>query len=280
MTATKPNRSPEGAPSAAPRVASRRVLVAEDNKLNSVLIAEQLRAIGFEAEIHCNGQDALGRWRSGDFAAVLTDINMPGMDGFELARAIRAEESGGAYTPVIALTADAFLDKSTNWRAAGVDACLTKPIELASLKAALEQWMTTGRIHASPDATTVGEGDEPVNRATLPAIVGDDPRVIADFMARFSRALQAAAATMAEALHAGAHAEVASQAHQLRASAGAAGAARLSALCASIEAAALAGDDRGLAAAWQPFPSEVRRVMDWIAARAKDAAAEPGAARR
>jgi CheY-like chemotaxis protein/HPt (histidine-containing phosphotransfer) domain-containing protein len=277
MTATKPDRSPPGAPTAAPAT-QRRVLVAEDNKLNSVLIAEQLRAIGFEAEIHCNGRDALERWRSGGFAAVLTDINMPGMDGFELARAIRSEEAGGAHTPVIALTADAFLDKSTNWKAAGVDACLTKPIELASLKAALERWMTTARAGAAPDASALAGSDAPVNRATLPTIVGDDPRVIADFMARFARALQAAAATMAAALHAGNHAELASQAHQLRAGAGAAGAARLCDLCARIESAALAADDRVLAAEWQACAAEVGRVAGWISAQGNGA--EPGATAR
>ena len=66
MTATNSDRLSQGASPGAPPGELRRVLVAEDNKLNSMLIEEQLRAIGFAAEIQANGRDALGRWRGGN----------------------------------------------------------------------------------------------------------------------------------------------------------------------------------------------------------------------
>jgi two-component system, sensor histidine kinase and response regulator len=266
MTATTPDPSSEPESTDRPPGGLRRVLVAEDNKLNIMLITEQLRAIGYAAEIQRNGFDALARWRSGGFAAVLTDINMPGMNGFELAVAIRSEETEGAHTPIIAFTADAFLEQSSKWKTAGFDACLTKPIELASLKAALEKSTTTGDLEVAPRA----EGDdsaEPVERATLPSIIGNDPRAIAEFLATFSRAAQAAAAEMSAAMQSGRRAQVGSHAHQLRGSAGAVGAARLSSLCACIESAVLAGDEHNLAAAWAAFPGEVCRVTEWISAQ-------------
>ena len=84
------------------------ILVAEDNRLNGLLMVEQLQMIGFAAEIVTSGREALTRWRSGRFAALLTDIQMPGMDGYELAACIRSEEATtGARTPIIALTANA-----------------------------------------------------------------------------------------------------------------------------------------------------------------------------
>jgi CheY-like chemotaxis protein len=118
-----------------------RVLVAEDNRLNSLLIAEQLRLLAFLPEVVASGREALARWRSGAFALVLTDLNMPDMDGYALAGAIRAEEGAGPRIPILALTADAFHGKSDRWRLAGIDAYLTKPLELPTLKSALEHWL-------------------------------------------------------------------------------------------------------------------------------------------
>ena len=201
------------------------------------------------------------------------------MNGFELAVAIRAEEADGKRTPIIALTADAFLDQSTKWKTAGVDACLTKPIELARLKAVLERWTDPARRGGAAPREAVDDTGEPVDRATLPTVIGDDPRAIGAFLGKFSRAAQAAMTIMAAAMQTGRHYEVASQAHQLRASAGAVGAARLSRLCAGIESAALGADERLLATAWEPFPAEVRRVAEWISAESDDgAAARPSAA--
>ena len=135
MTLARPENSPADAA---------RVLVAEDNRLNSLLITEQLRLLGFLPTVVANGQEALARWRGGEFALLLTDLNMPDMDGYALASAIRAEEGAGKRIPIIALTADAFHGKSERWRAAGIDAYLTKPLELTALKTALEHWVRHG----------------------------------------------------------------------------------------------------------------------------------------
>ena len=280
MTLARPDHPPtDDVPG---RQAPRRVLVAEDNRLNSLLIAEQLRLFGFEPEIVASGRDALAQWRSGGFVAVLTDINMPDMDGYALARAIRSEETESARIPIVALTADAFLGKTNTWKQAGIDVCLTKPIELATLKAELDRWVQ-GSAAAAPHAASapIREEDGAVDPDALPRIIGDDPIVLSEFLASFSQAADGIAACMGAAMARSDRKEVGGFAHQLKASAAAVGAGRLSRICASIESAARGVDDGALAAAWAPLVAEVGRVRQWISAHATtEPAAKAGPATR
>jgi two-component system sensor histidine kinase/response regulator len=130
----------EALAAAAPAKYSLAILVADDNKLNCFLMAEQLRLLGYVAEIAESGNEALELWRTGTFAVLLTDIKMPGMDGYELAEAIRTEEAGRSRMPIIALSADTLGDQEPRWKNVGIDDCLTKPVELMALKAMLERW--------------------------------------------------------------------------------------------------------------------------------------------
>jgi len=115
------------------------LLIAEDNFINQKVIAAQLKLLGFTAEIACNGQEALVLWRTGRFAALLTDLQMPEMDGYDLAASIRREEGSGARMPIIALTANAVKQEADLCRAAGMDDFLTKPATLTDLEAMLER---------------------------------------------------------------------------------------------------------------------------------------------
>ena len=62
----------------------RLILVAEDNETNQKVILRQLGLLGFAADVASDGREALERWSSGDYGLLLTDLNMPGMDGYEL----------------------------------------------------------------------------------------------------------------------------------------------------------------------------------------------------
>jgi len=117
------------------------ILVAEDTKLSALLMTEQLRLLGFEAQVAATGSEALVLWRTGAFDVVLTDIQMPEMDGRELAQAIRAEEVAPERIPIIALTAGSPSGESRQWKAAGIDAYLAKPTELSVLDATLRLWL-------------------------------------------------------------------------------------------------------------------------------------------
>jgi PAS domain S-box-containing protein len=115
------------------------ILVAEDNEINQKVIKAQLKLLGFVAEIASNGSDALALWRSGRFALLLTDLQMPEMDGYDLAASIRREEGGSPRIPIVALTANAQKDEAARCSAVGMDCYLTKPVPLTTLGATLER---------------------------------------------------------------------------------------------------------------------------------------------
>ena len=84
------------------------ILVAEDNETNQIVIRQMLSKMGFACELAENGQVALDMLARPGYGLLLTDFNMPVMDGFELSRAVRTQEMGtGRHLPILALTADA-----------------------------------------------------------------------------------------------------------------------------------------------------------------------------
>ena len=120
------------------------ILVVEDNPTNQRVVALLLRKWGYRFETADNGQLALDAYRSGVFGAVLMDCQMPVMDGLEATQAIRALEAGARRTPIIALTAGAFGSDRERCLAAGMDDYLTKPINAARLRQALQMWLAVG----------------------------------------------------------------------------------------------------------------------------------------
>jgi PAS domain S-box-containing protein len=119
------------------------VLVVDDNPLNQLVIRSQLEALGYASEAAATGAEGLERWRSGRYALVLADCNMPVMDGYELARRVRKAEVDGKLrrTPIVACTANALRGEDATCRAAGMDDYLCKPIELAALEGKLARWL-------------------------------------------------------------------------------------------------------------------------------------------
>lgn len=147
-------------PVAAPGIAQARaqgqlVLVAEDEPINRTVCQRQLAMLGYACELAENGAQALQMWRNGRYALLISDMNMPEMDGYELARQIRAQEalSGRPRMPIVALTANALKGESQHALAAGMDDYLTKPTSLELLRAALQRWMpAAGNVPAGPQA--------------------------------------------------------------------------------------------------------------------------------
>jgi len=118
----------------AARAADALILVAEDNETNQVVIRQMLSRMGFACEIAENGRIALDMLDTPGHGLLLTDFNMPVMDGFELTRAIRRREAdSGRRLPIIALTADALSGTEEACLEAGMDAYLTKPIDSRKL---------------------------------------------------------------------------------------------------------------------------------------------------
>jgi PAS domain S-box-containing protein len=122
------------------------VLVAEDNEINALLTRSLLTRLGHLPVMAESGAVALERWSAARDAGapydlVLMDMQMPGMDGLEAARRIRAAEAerNEARTPIIALTANAFAEDREACRDAGMDGFLVKPLDRERLAAALAE---------------------------------------------------------------------------------------------------------------------------------------------
>jgi two-component system, NarL family, capsular synthesis sensor histidine kinase RcsC len=128
-----------------------RILVAEDNPINQVTMCDQLEQLGCQVTLAPDGAEALAQWNIGPFDVVLTDVNMPRMNGYELAGALRAQ---GVTVPIIGVTANALKDEEARCKAAGMSSWLVKPIKLSLL------WNQL-RAHRTGRAATVAAGEGP-----------------------------------------------------------------------------------------------------------------------
>ncbi|WP_166784005.1 response regulator [Cryobacterium suzukii] len=124
-----------------------RILVAGSNSTNQKLILWQLNLLGYEADLTDNGAQALELWTTGDYHLVITDLQMPQMNGFELATAIRAAEGPGVHMPILAMTASAVRGDADHTRTVGMNDYLIRPLHLAKLRAALLKWLPLESDH-------------------------------------------------------------------------------------------------------------------------------------
>lgn len=123
------------------------ILVAEDNRINQMLIVKQLEKLGHRVRLVENGDEALAAYRSGTFDLILMDLHMPLMTGTEATQAIRqleAEDASRGHTPIHALTAAALDEEREAAMQAGLDGYLTKPLEHERLLALLDT-LATGK---------------------------------------------------------------------------------------------------------------------------------------
>ena len=128
------------APAVQPQRIGRKILLIEDNPINAMLSRELLRRRGFDVKDVISGEAALALLVLERFDVILTDLHMPGLDGFETTRLLREQEmaEGRERTPVVALTADANQGIREACQEAGMDGFLTKPIDPAELDSVLQ----------------------------------------------------------------------------------------------------------------------------------------------
>ena len=134
--------APASAASEPPNTAERplRILAAEDNAINQIVLRTLLEQFGLQPEIVETGLEAVEAWERGDWDLILMDVQMPVMDGPTATRRIRARELalGRPRAPIIALTANAMSHQVGEYLAAGMDGFLAKPIEIAKLYEAIQ----------------------------------------------------------------------------------------------------------------------------------------------
>ncbi|MDX1779907.1 MAG: ATP-binding protein [Thalassovita sp.] len=129
-------------PEVKPQPQAGKVLVVEDNPLNMAVLSRQLELLAIEFETATNGAEGFEKWKSNGFSIVLTDCQMPVMDGLEMTRKIREAEarSNRARTTIIAISANALKEEADRSFEAGVDDYLTKPVQTVDLKNAFQKW--------------------------------------------------------------------------------------------------------------------------------------------
>ncbi|NWA85973.1 transporter substrate-binding domain-containing protein [Pseudomonas sp. D2002] len=136
------------------------ILVIDDYPANRLLLSQQLSYLGHSVSDAEDGAHGLRAWRNGHYDVVITDCNMPVMNGYELTQAIRDEERSSGAPPclIFGLTANAQPEEKDRCLAEGMDDCLFKPISLSDLSARL---------------ACVEYGESPMKSAVSPVVEGD-----------------------------------------------------------------------------------------------------------
>jgi two-component system sensor histidine kinase/response regulator len=119
------------------------VLVVDDGEVNQIVAVGMLRHLGYAAEVAEDGHQAVDAVRRRRFDAILMDVQMPGMDGYEATREIRRLEADGLRTPIIAMTASATEGERERCLEAGMDDYQAKPVQKAAVAEVLARWVAS-----------------------------------------------------------------------------------------------------------------------------------------
>ncbi|MEO8524670.1 MAG: PAS domain S-box protein [Caldimonas sp.] len=229
--------------------AGARVLLAEDNVVNQEVAAELLRSAGLEVAIARDGVEAVAMIRSRPFDLVLMDVQMPGLDGLQATRAVRALPGLGRV-PIIAMTANAFGEDREACIAAGMNDHVAKPVNPDALYETLLRWLpvSAGR-NPPPVARTLPEPTAPVPsgvEARLAAIDDLDAErgmelfggVVEPYLrvlARFVETYAGGMTQLDDALASGDAAGMAAAGHSLRGASASIGATRVDEFAGTLE---------------------------------------------
>jgi CheY-like chemotaxis protein len=252
------------------------LLLGDDHPTNRLVMLRQAASLGYAAEAVNDGEQALHAWRSGRYAAVVTDCNMPRMNGYELAAAIRACEAGEgrARTPIIACTANALPSAADFCIDSGMDDCIVKPAGLAEVGRVLDKWLPVGRggpglpvAPLSPAAPAPASTAPPglVDLGLLSTICSGNPVAQADLLVEFRRVNEADATAVRAAAAQADYPTLLSFTHRIRGSSLMLGARLLAAACVQLDAAVEARDAGLMAEALGNFETELLRLHRHLA---------------
>ena len=250
------------------------VLLVDDHPTNRLVIARQLALAGFANEAAENGEAALEAWRSGRYALLLSDVHMPVMDGYELARRIRAEEAARNLepTPIVALTASALNGEAERCLAAGMDDYLTKPVSIASLASTLQRWLSQVAVPAQamqgpPPVYTQLDQPPPLDPSVLGMLTGGNRAEMRELLDDFLCSTDHDLVALEAAREAGEFAALGRQAHKIKGAARIVGAIEIAQCADQLEAAAHAVDWSAVAPLAADLATATERLRYHVAER-------------
>ena len=220
-----------------------RVLIAEDNATNQLVVTRMLREFNIDLQIAQNGVEALAQATQSSFDAIFMDMRMPEMDGLEATRAIRAHGGALATMPIIALTANAFADDIKACRDAGMNDFVAKPIrkrllvdKLAKIAQAAAP-ADAGGAAPAPAATSDAPGEDAlIDRSVVGELCEEiGAEGTSEILRVFLDETRERLALLAKLSAAGDRAAIEVEAHTLKGAAGALGFARVAALAKALE---------------------------------------------
>ena len=254
-----------------------RILLVEDNEINQQVASEILAAVGVLVTLADNGQDAVQAVGANDFDAVLMDVQMPVMDGYEATRRIRRDPRFQAL-PIIAMTAHAMAGDREKSLAAGMNDHVTKPIDPEVLFRTLAHFV--GRPAAEEAApaleTAAGKPMAASEPEAMPPLAGIDTaaglrrlmgnqKTYLNILRKFGRDFQAAPANIKDLVAAGKEDEALILAHSVKGAAGNVGAEPLQSAAAALERWFKEGGKGMPESEYQEFCRELNRVLDSLA---------------
>ncbi|MEM7583943.1 MAG: ATP-binding protein [Acidobacteriota bacterium] len=240
-----------------------RVLVADDNEVNRLIMQRMLESFGVTCETVESGAEVLETLRSRDFDLLMLDCQMPALDGYETARHIRAAETEGRL-PIVAVTAYAMKGDRSRCLAAGMDDYLAKPFRETELRSILRRWLngdgSSEPVEADAETSTpalpLADGDARRNAELIldPATIdslrqleaqSDDHRLLERVVGVFLQRIPELLEELHQQLAAGDVAAAADTTHNLKGTSGTVGAYRLMSVCRDLEERAIAEDLAG-----------------------------------
>ncbi len=265
---------PESEDAARPPGRRRRILVAEDNIINQLVIVQQLTAMGHDVLAVHNGLEALEALESGGFDLVLMDCQMPELDGYEASRRIREGPEKNRRIPIVALTAHAMREELDRCLAVGMNDYVTKPFLEEVLRRKLERWLDDAGGPAGPDDPAAApEALPPLDGARLAELRGLGRAVGRDVLSEIAETFQTQAhvTEIRSALARGDWPLLKRSAHALKGSSAVLGAMDLSALCGELEQLAPNTGAEAFAGPLSALEKEYHRVLSALTAAAQEA---------
>ncbi len=248
-----------------------RVLVAEDNAVNQKVAVKMLERLGYRADVAANGLEAVEALSRIPYPAVLMDVQMPEMDGYEATAEIRRREEGtDRRTPIIAMTANAMEGDREKTLEAGMDDYVPKPVKPEQLGRVLARWVSRDEKKDEAPAGALGvvgngsgpqEEQDPLDRAVVESLreLGGD-EMLSELTEVFLEDTSSGLAALKEASETGDAEAIERVAHTLKGSAGNMGAKRMAAICSELQDAGESGDLSGASELLVGLKAEFERV--------------------